>query len=231
MMQIPYLEPAGSKADIDKADGLVAEMKALIAVLTQAGLTPDNEYVLLDKVARQNLIGQGFSKTLVDNVAFFTEQVRVPQDGGFVERDQFMVGFTSDAFDSNLYASDAIKAALIKSHSGRCAYCETLINQTAYGDVEHFRPKAAYETSWSPALFRPGYYSLAYEPRTMLRFNPINGHAYPFDLVASLYAQIEGWGMPQTSAEIWKDPTKIPDQHDLNGVSISAARYTTLTTS
>ncbi|ACR30169.1 Hypothetical protein bglu_1g31060 [Burkholderia glumae BGR1] len=213
MMQIPYLEPAGSKADIDKADGLVAEMKALIAVLTQAGLTPDNEYVLLD------------------NVAFFTEQVRVPQDGGFVERDQFMVGFTSDAFDSNLYASDAIKAALIKSHSGRCAYCETLINQTAYGDVEHFRPKAAYETSWSPALFRPGYYSLAYEPRTMLRFNPINGHAYPFDLVASLYAQIEGWGMPQTSAEIWKDPTKIPDQHDLNGVSISAARYTTLTTS
>ncbi|WP_254225580.1 hypothetical protein [Burkholderia glumae] len=213
MMQIPYLEPAGSKADIDKADGLVAEMKALIAVLTQAGLTPDNEYVLLDKVA------------------FFTEQVRVPQDGGFVERDQFMVGFTSDAFDSNLYASDAIKAALIKSHSGRCAYCETLINQTAYGDVEHFRPKAAYETSWSPALFRPGYYSLAYEPRTMLRFNPINGHAYPFDLVASLYAQIEGWGMPQTSAEIWKDPTKIPDQHDLNGVSISAARYTTLTTS
>ncbi|MEZ5428180.1 MAG: hypothetical protein R2747_18060 [Pyrinomonadaceae bacterium] len=30
---------------------------------------------------------------------------------------------------------------LYKSHRGKCAYCETRIIHSNYGDVEHFRPK------------------------------------------------------------------------------------------
>jgi uncharacterized protein (TIGR02646 family) len=267
MMHIPYIAPEQSQEDIDRANGLVTSMTSLIATLQKAAGDPASKYAILGKAERLSLRQRGFSAALVNGIAFFTEQVRVQKNGKFVEQNQQMVGFTSDAFDPDLYASNAIKSTLIQSHSGRCAYCETLINQNAYGDVEHFRPKAAYTTSWSPALFRPGYFNLAYDPhnllyscqlcneaykknqfdvigprvpdatvtseipvlinpysedpRSMLRFNPLNGYAYAFDLAAAFYSDTQGWGPPQTSAEIWKDPAKIPGQHARNGTPIS----------
>jgi hypothetical protein len=36
------------------------------------------------------------------------------------------------------------KAQLLKESRNKCAYCETPVTVTAYGDVEHFRPKSQY---------------------------------------------------------------------------------------
>lgn len=267
MMKIPYIAPAQSQAEIDKATGLVASMRALVTTLTQAGQQPGNQFAILGPAERLQLRQQGYPATLVNNIAFFTEQVMVQQGNGFVEQNQFMVGFTSDAFDPDLYASDSIKSALIQSHRGRCAYCETLIHHAAYGDVEHFRPKAAYTTPGSPALYRPAYFNLAYDPhnlfyscqlcnevykknefavigprapevtvdaeqpafinpyledpRNYIRFNPMNGYAYAFDLAVAFYTATQGWGPPQTATELWRDPTKIPGQNNYQGVPIS----------
>ncbi len=45
----------------------------------------------------------------------------------------------------------------------KCAFCESKVSAIAYGDVEHFRPKAGYQQSHDDDLQRPGYYWLAYE--------------------------------------------------------------------
>jgi len=267
MMKIPYIEPVRSPADVAKAEALVTGMQQLVQLLNKSRADADNRFTLLSRENRAFLKKQGYPAQLVNNVAFYTEQVRVKRDEGFVDEILQMVGFTSHAFSSDLYASPAIKDTLIESHSGRCAYCETLLNQSSYGDVEHFRPKAAYTTPWSPAMFRPGYFQLAYQPqnlflscqlcneaykqnrfevlgsrmpevpeqqempllvnpyqedpRDFLRFNPVNGRAYAFDLAAAFYLQTQGWSPAQTAAEIWKDPSRIPAQQDLHGISLT----------
>jgi uncharacterized protein (TIGR02646 family) len=267
MMKIDFLAPQRSASEIHKATVLVTRMNELVATLTEAGQKPENKFTILGVKERAMLRAKGFPAVLVNNMAFFTEQVRVPQGDGFIEKDLLMVGFTSDAFDPELYASDAIRRSLVQSHKGRCAYCETLIDQTAYGDVEHFRPKAAYTTPWSPALFRPAYYALAYTPENLLyscqlcneaykknnfevlgprfpevtveqeipvlinpyledprhhvRFNPVNGQAYPFDLVSAFYSAWKGWGPVQIGNEIWKNPGLIPGQTNYQNLSIT----------
>jgi hypothetical protein len=45
---------------------------------------------------------------------------------------------------------------------GKCAFCESRISHTAYGDVEHFRPKAGFKQNEGDVLERPGYYWLVY---------------------------------------------------------------------
>ncbi len=50
-----------------------------------------------------------------------------------------------------------------KAQHGKCAFCESKITHIAYGDVEHFRPKAGYRQRPDDPLVRPGYYWLAYE--------------------------------------------------------------------
>lgn len=174
MMQIPYLAPAQSKADLDKAQQLVAQMSSLLSFLQKAG----GKYNMLTADDRALLKKHGYPAVLVDNLAFFTEQVRLEQGGELVEQDYPMIGFTSAAFNAELYASDAIKSALIKSHGGRCAYCETLIEPTSFGDVEHFRPKAAFTTAAGSALFRPAYFQLAYEPQNLLYACTLCNEAY-----------------------------------------------------
>ncbi|NTX39818.1 hypothetical protein HUA78_35815 [Myxococcus sp. CA033] len=42
---------------------------------------------------------------------------------------------------SKSYAPNEVKAQLVACHYGKCAYCETRIIHSHYGDVEHFRPK------------------------------------------------------------------------------------------
>ena len=42
---------------------------------------------------------------------------------------------------SSEYAPEDVKEKLYLSHFGKCAYCETRIIHSQYGDVEHFRPK------------------------------------------------------------------------------------------
>jgi len=72
-----------------------------------------------------------------------------------------MVGFKSDAFDSNFYSGHGIKEALLTSHFGKCAFCESKVRAVAHGDVEHFRPKAGYDQG--RRFNYDGYFWLAYD--------------------------------------------------------------------
>lgn len=56
------------------------------------------------------------------------------------------------ALQNGNYCDSINKAALIGATHGKCMYCESCFTHTEYGDVEHFRPKAAYphlEFEWS----------------------------------------------------------------------------------
>lgn len=269
MMHIDFKEPELTQDDKARAKSLVESMNGIIGVMKDWAKKPTSAYKVITASDRKQLLESGFPRSLVSHAAVFTEQVRRRMGDDFVELDEVMVGFTSEAFDSSLYSNPEVRRALVESHAGRCAYCETLINQSAYGDVEHFRPKAGYTVSPSPALFRPAYYDLAYDPRNLflscqlcneaykqnefpvigsrvpevtvdnevpvlinpyredpreyIRFNPLNGQAYPFDLVKAFCTHAHGWGPPQTEQEIWKNPTLIPAQVDANGQTISNA--------
>lgn len=66
-------------------------------------------------------------------------------------------------FKARIYASLAVKSALIAAQHDKCCFCESKISHVSYGDVEHFRPKKGYRQSTDEPLCRPGYYWLAYD--------------------------------------------------------------------
>jgi hypothetical protein len=72
-------------------------------------------------------------------------------------------GVRSFDFDSGIYGHKTVKDALKHAQHDKCFLCESKITHIAYGDVEHFRPKAAYCQSAQDTLHQPGYYWLAYE--------------------------------------------------------------------
>jgi uncharacterized protein (TIGR02646 family) len=266
MMHIDFKAPELSQNQTARAQKLVEQMREAISVMREWTRKPGNLYKVLTKNDRKLLRDRGLPELLAANATVFTEQVRRLVGDNYVDSDEVMVGFTSEAFDSSLYSNPEIRRAIVQSHAGRCAYCETLLTQSAYGDVEHFRPKAAY-TAYSPALFRPGYYELAYDPRNLflscqlcnesykqnhfpvigkrapevtldqeipvlinpyaedprecIRFNPVNGWAYAFDLAKAFYASANNWGPQAVEQAIWKDPTLIPGQADANGSPLS----------
>jgi hypothetical protein len=61
-----------------------------------------------------------------------------------------------------------VKAALRIAQHDKCGFCESKVTHVAFGDVEHFRPKAAFRAIQGDALTRPGYYWLAYEWTNLL---------------------------------------------------------------
>jgi hypothetical protein len=71
-------------------------------------------------------------------------------------------------FDSGLYAAKSVKNALLKAQHGKCCFCESRVSHVAYGDVEHYRPKAGFRQNANDSLGRPGYYWLAYEWSNLL---------------------------------------------------------------
>ncbi len=62
------------------------------------------------------------------------------------------------------YADKTIKERLLIMFNGKCAYCESNVNATYFGDIEHFRPKGGY----GEPLVQPGYYWLASEWENLL---------------------------------------------------------------
>lgn len=66
-------------------------------------------------------------------------------------------------FEPAIYAQVTVKQALIAAQHGKCCFCESKITHIAYGDVEHFRPKAGFRQEEGEPLGRPGYYWLAYD--------------------------------------------------------------------
>ena len=76
--------------------------------------------------------------------------------------------FKSWKFNSKVYGAKSVKAALRKAQHDKCAFCESKITHIAYGDVEHFRPKAGYRQRPEDPLEQPGYYWLAYDWTNLL---------------------------------------------------------------
>jgi uncharacterized protein (TIGR02646 family) len=71
-------------------------------------------------------------------------------------------------FDSGIYGHPKVKNQLKIDQHSKCCYCESAFTGTSYGDVEHFRPKAAYNPGLNLPLSYPGYFWLAYEWRNLL---------------------------------------------------------------
>ncbi len=71
-------------------------------------------------------------------------------------------------FDSGIYGHSSVKAQLAAEQFGKCCYCEAPFTANGYGDVEHFRPKAAILPDGAEQLVYPGYYWLAYNWQNLL---------------------------------------------------------------
>jgi uncharacterized protein (TIGR02646 family) len=87
-------------------------------------------------------------------------------------------------FDPGIYAAKPVKDELRKAQHDKCAFCESKISHVAYGDVEHFRPKAGCRQKRKDPLITPGYYWLAYDWRNLLFCCQIcnqrnKGHHFP----------------------------------------------------
>jgi len=71
-------------------------------------------------------------------------------------------------FDRDVYGHAQVKEPLRTAQHDKCAFCESKLTHVAYGDVEHFRPKAGFRQRAKDALERPGYYWLAYAWENLL---------------------------------------------------------------
>jgi uncharacterized protein (TIGR02646 family) len=71
-------------------------------------------------------------------------------------------------FNSKIYGAKSVKASLCKAQHDKCAFCESKVSHIAYGDVEHFRPKAGYRQNPEDPLAQPGYYWLAFDWTNLL---------------------------------------------------------------
>ena len=67
------------------------------------------------------------------------------------------------SIDSKVYGDSTVKDLLKADQHHKCCFCESKFTDTSYGDVEHFRPKAAYKRAGQRAYVYPGYYWLAYD--------------------------------------------------------------------
>ncbi len=65
-------------------------------------------------------------------------------------------------FKQQIYGHKDVKDCLISAQHGKCCYCEGRIGAHDYGDVEHYRPKAAVRQDKISEKLYPGYYWLAY---------------------------------------------------------------------
>lgn len=71
-------------------------------------------------------------------------------------------------FKPNIYRDKTVKKQLIKDQHDKCCFCEGKFSDNSFGDVEHFRPKAAYKAIGEKKLTYPGYYWLAYDWNNLL---------------------------------------------------------------
>jgi uncharacterized protein (TIGR02646 family) len=75
----------------------------------------------------------------------------------------YQAGDKTLAIDRDVYGHNSVKESLKEMQNEKCCFCESQITHIAYGDVEHFRPKAAWKQEDNDPLTRPGYYWLAYD--------------------------------------------------------------------
>jgi uncharacterized protein (TIGR02646 family) len=126
-------------------------------------------------------------------------------------------GTKTFSFDRNIYADQTVKAALKKAQRGKCCFCETIVEDD--GDVEHFRPKAAYRQGEGGELVRPGYYWLAYEwSNLFLSCIPCNQrhkkNLFPLGTPGSRATSHDAGYAVDDEEPLFIDPARVnPEQH------------------
>ncbi len=103
------------------------------------------------------LSGDGVAKTNALNAAYTINPVAYTSAPGVKVK-----SLTPMDFDSCTYGDLTVKTQLIHDQHGKCCFCESKFLETSHGDVEHFRPKRAYQKLNSTKLIYPGYYWLTY---------------------------------------------------------------------
>ena len=74
---------------------------------------------------------------------------------------------SADVFKSVIYGDKEVKNKLIDIQNHKCCFCESRVTHISDGDVEHFRPKAAWLDDVH-GLKKPGYFFLAYDWNNLL---------------------------------------------------------------
>jgi uncharacterized protein (TIGR02646 family) len=74
------------------------------------------------------------------------------------------------SFDRSVYAHKTVKSSLEEIQNYKCCFCESKYKHVAFGDVEHFRPKAyvMYAEAEANLSVLPGYFWLAYDWSNLL---------------------------------------------------------------
>jgi uncharacterized protein (TIGR02646 family) len=119
-------------------------------------------------------------------------------------------------FDSGIYGHKTVKQALVDAQYGKCCFCESRVVDISYGDVEHFRPKAAFRQDENDDLTRPGYYWLAYEWNNLFLSCQLCNQRYKKNLfpLADPNRRAESH-KDDVSKErpLFADPSDDPEQH------------------
>ncbi|MEG1401002.1 hypothetical protein [Bacteroides sp.] len=71
-------------------------------------------------------------------------------------------------FKSRIYGHKDVKDALKIIQKDTCCFCESKVTPVGYGDIEHFRPKGAFQRAKGESLHKPGYFWLAYDWSNLL---------------------------------------------------------------
>jgi uncharacterized protein (TIGR02646 family) len=77
-------------------------------------------------------------------------------------------GIIAFDFERTVYGDPEVKSTLRIAQHDKCGFCEAKVTHVAFGDVEHFRPKAAFRALPGDDLTKPGYYWLAYDWTNLL---------------------------------------------------------------
>ena len=117
---------------------------------------PDNS----DDALLQRLERQGYSRIQISIYDFQKWKNRAREAAR--RASESILANRKPVFNPAIYG--ALKQHLFDLSGGRCAYCEAVVKHVDYGDVEHYRPKAAVRDD--PR--HTGYYWLAYEPTNLL---------------------------------------------------------------
>lgn len=76
---------------------------------------------------------------------------------------EYNSGTSKFTIKRSIYGHASVKKQLQFEQHDKCCFCEADFTANGYGDVEHFRPKAGFKSTWKGKLNRPGYYWLAYD--------------------------------------------------------------------
>ncbi|CAN94246.1 hypothetical protein predicted by Glimmer/Critica [Sorangium cellulosum So ce56] len=111
--------------------------------------------------------------------------------------------------DSSMYAASDVKSALVRSHYGKCVFCESRILHVGHGDVEHFRPKGGFTVFDS---------SRASQRSDLSHDNPYIGLAYDWNnlfLACQICNQVykkNFFDMMPDTAEAGQDLSEMDDE-------------------